>query len=128
MKSPNLLILEFDCFPESEGSLAQSGGRFPVTNNTLPGGIPVKLRPVVVGCEAVEELIWGRSRQQLRHRRGRLSCYAGKKRLVAEKNRQSALESLNFLSNFINAELGLSYKETFHLVWKPLHFQGLFIT
>ena len=83
---------------------------------------------MVVGCEAVEELIWGRSRQQLRHRRGRLSCYAGKKRLVAEKNRQSALESLNFLSNFINAELGLLYKETFHLVWKPLHFQRLFIT
>ena len=83
---------------------------------------------MVVGCEAVQKLIWGRSRQQLRHRGGGLSCYAGKKRLVAGKNRQSALESLIFLSNFINGELGLLSKDTFHLVWKPLHFQRVFIT
>ena len=114
MKSPNLLILKLDCFPESERTLAQSGGRFPVTNNTLPGGILVKLRPVVVGCEAVQELIWGRSCQQLRHRGGRLGGYAGKKRLVAAKNCQPPLESLIFLSNFINEGLGLSSTETFH--------------
>merc|ERR550532_3304036 len=89
-----LLILEFDCFPESEG-------RIPVTNDSLPGGILVKLRPVVVGCEAVQELIWGRSCQQLGYRGGRLGGWARKKRLVAAKNCQSALESLIFLSNFI---------------------------
>ena len=107
MKSPNLLILKFDCFPESEGSLAQSGGRIPVTNNTLPGGILVKLRPVIVGCEAVKELLWGRSCQQLRHSRRGLSCYVGKKMLVAEINCRSSLEKLEtVVSNFVNGDDG----------------------